>query len=91
MRARFTIAAPAWGRARAYAEATNRTPSELICEALDQIQARYPKTPRCNETCEERVMARILANLAPRVPAGTFGVQLGKARMASGGREGGAS
>jgi hypothetical protein len=72
MRARFTIADSAWGRAQAYAEATNRTPSELICEALDQIQARYPKTPRCNGTCEERVIARILADLASQVPAGTF-------------------
>jgi hypothetical protein len=70
-RRRFTIDDAQWGRALEYAKLTNRTPSQLICEALDQIQTRYPKTPRCNGTCEERVTARILADLASRVPAGT--------------------
>lgn len=71
MRPRFTIDREAWVRACAYAEATHRTPSELVVEALEQIQARYPKTPRCDESMEERVAARVLALLASRVPAGT--------------------
>lgn len=77
MRVRITIDPEKWNRALAYAKDTNRSPSELVCEALDQIQARYPKTPRCNKTCEERVIARILASLASGVPAGTLGGQSG--------------
>ena len=76
MRIRFTIDSASWKRACEYAEATNRTFTELVCEALDQLQARYPKRPRCDATCEERVMARVLAQLTPQVHAGTSGADL---------------
>jgi hypothetical protein len=73
MRVRFTAKSSEWwDGVLAYAEATNRTPSELVCEALDQIQARYPKRPRSNESEEERIIRRILDRLPPRVPAGTL-------------------
>jgi len=71
-RRRFTIDDARWARACEYAEATNRTPSELICEALDQIEARYPKHAKINETDEDRIITRIMAKLALQVPAGTF-------------------
>lgn len=63
MRARFTIPSAAWGRARAYAEATNRTPSELICEALDQIQKRYPRGFHTAETDLDILAAKVAEKL----------------------------
>lgn len=75
MRPRITIPDAAWKRACEYAEATHRNPSQLVVEALEQMQARYPKRPRIDADAEERIVARILEKLAPQVPAGTFGGQ----------------
>lgn len=75
MRPRFTIDADRWKCACEYAAATNRTPSELVVEALDQIQARYPKKARRNESDVERLAVQVAALLGLQVPAGTFGVK----------------
>ena len=72
-RVRFTIDPERWARACEYAEATNRTPSELVCEALDQMQARYPKRPHTTETDLDALVSKIAARLGLRVPAGTSG------------------
>ena len=72
MRQRFTIDPAAWKRACEYAALTNRTPSELIVEALEQMQARYPKQPKIDDGMEERIFKRVLASLASQVPAGTL-------------------
>ena len=72
MRARFTISPEAWARAREYAKATNRTPSELVVEALEQIQARYPsKRHHATETDIDVLAGKVAAIIASKVPAGT--------------------
>lgn len=73
MRVRFTIDKDRWQRAYEYAEATNRTPSELIVEALDQIQARYPKRRQCAENDLDALCIKVAARLGLQVPAGTSG------------------
>jgi predicted transcriptional regulator len=73
MRIRFTIDDARWSRVQEYAEATNRTTSELICEALDQIQARYPKRRHAAETELDVLASKVAAILRLQVPAGTFG------------------
>jgi hypothetical protein len=61
-RRRFIIADDKWERVVEYAEDTHRTTSELICEALDQIMARYPKRHHCAETDIDS-LAQKVANL----------------------------
>lgn len=73
MRARFTIDKARWSRACEYAEATNRTPSELVAEALEQIQARYPKRRQCVETDLDVLAGKVARLLSLQVPAGTSG------------------
>ena len=71
MRPRFTIDADKWKRACEYAELTNRTPSELVVEALEQIQARYPKRRHASELTLEALadkVADIIALRYPQVP-----------------------
>jgi hypothetical protein len=80
MRVRFSIDSAKWTDALAYAEATNRSPSELICEALDQIQARYPKRRHATETSLIELAVKVADILGLQVPAGTF---TGKDRVAS--------
>ena len=41
-RRRVTIPDDLWNRACQYAKDTNRSTSELVCESLEQIMARYP-------------------------------------------------
>lgn len=72
MRVRITIEPCVWKRACAYASATHRTPSELVAEALEQIQARYPKCPKSIETDLDVLAAKVAEKLALRVPAGTL-------------------
>lgn len=72
MRVRFTIDNDRWARAREYAEATNRTPSELVAEALDQMQARYPKRRQCVETDLDVLAAKVAEKLGLQVHAGTL-------------------
>jgi tRNA A37 N6-isopentenylltransferase MiaA len=74
-RRRFTIDDARWSRALEYAEATNRTPSELVCEALDQIQARYPKRRHATETDVDVLAGKVAGLLGLRVPAGTLSVK----------------
>jgi hypothetical protein len=61
MRPRFTISTEKWKRACEYAEATNRTPSELVNEALDQIQSRYPKPKKAIETYDLSLLVEKVA------------------------------
>ena len=72
MRPRFTITPEKWRKACEYAKATNRTPSELVAEALEQIQARYPKRRQCAESELDVLADKVAAILAPRVLAGTY-------------------
>ena len=72
MRVRFTTDKAAWARACEYAKATNRTPSELVSEALDQIQARYPKRRGCDETGIGALRAEVRALRRLVVQAGTY-------------------
>jgi hypothetical protein len=72
MRVRFTIDGEAWKRAVEYAGATHRTPSELVVEALEQMQARYPKKAKIDAETEERIARRVLTLLRATVPAGTL-------------------
>jgi hypothetical protein len=64
MRPRFTTTADKWRKACEYAEATNRTPSELVNEALDQIQSRYPKPKKAIETYD---LALLVEKVAERL------------------------
>lgn len=73
---RFAIDAADWDRACEYAKATNRTPSELVAESLDQIQARYPKRRQYVETDLDVLAAKVARLLASQVPAGTSGANL---------------
>ena len=73
VRVRFSIEKLRWQKACEYAEATNRTPTELICEALEQMQTRYPKRPRCTETELDVLAAKVASKLSLQVPAGTSG------------------
>jgi hypothetical protein len=61
MRVRFTIDSERWEKALAYAKATNRTSSELICEALDQIEARYPKRPQAGPKGGDASLSHLMA------------------------------
>jgi hypothetical protein len=70
-RRRFIIADDKWDRVVEYAEDTNRTTSELICEALDQIMARYPKRRHATECDLDALaikVAEIIALRYPQVP-----------------------
>ena len=71
MRVRFSIDSEAWKRACEYAESTHRTPSELICEALAQIEARYPKRRHETEKDFDVLVSQVAAKLGLQVPAGT--------------------
>lgn len=73
MRVRFTTDKAAWDRACKYAKATNRTPSELVAEALEQIQARYPKRRQGAETGIDALRAEVRALRRLVVQAGTSG------------------
>lgn len=77
MRVRFTTDKAAWARACEYAKATNRTPSELVAEALEQIQARYPKRRGYTETELDVLCSKVAVKLGLRVPAGTLGANPG--------------
>ena len=72
MRVRFSIETEAWRRACEYAELTHRTPSELVVEALEQIQARYPKRRHMAESDLDELALRIAQKLGLQVPAGTL-------------------
>lgn len=72
MRRRFTIDEDRWHKALEYAKATNRTPSELICEALDQMQARYPKRRQEPKYSNMALAADVAKILRLQVPAGTL-------------------
>jgi hypothetical protein len=68
MRPRFTIDSKAWKRACEYAEATHRTPSELVVIALEQIQARYPKPKKAIETYDLDLLAdKVAERLKERI------------------------
>ena len=73
IRPRFTITPEKWRKACDYAKATNRTPSELVVEALEQIQARYPKRHHCAESELDDMVAKVSARLGLQVQAGTSG------------------
>lgn len=73
MRPRFTITPEKWRKACDYAKATNRTPSELVVEALEQIQARYPKRHHCAESELDDIVSKVSARLGLQVQAGTSG------------------
>jgi predicted RNA-binding protein with PIN domain len=72
MRVRFTITSDRWEQAKEYAKATNRTTSELINEALEQIQARYSKRHRSPAESELDALSVLVADRLSRVPAGTY-------------------
>lgn len=72
MRVRFTVDKAAWTRACEYATATHRTPSELVVEALEQMQARYPKRRQYTETEVDAMVIQVAAKLGLQVPAGTL-------------------
>jgi hypothetical protein len=76
MRPRFTIADDAWKRACQYAADTHRTPSELVVEALEQLQARYPKRHRTIAEAEFDALCEKVALRLSTVPAGTSGGNL---------------
>lgn len=70
MRVRFSIDKTEWQRACEYAAATHRTPSELVVEALEQMQARYPRKglqatridlDALADAVAERMQTRVLA------------------------------
>ena len=69
MRVRFTAKSLSWWKGvLQYAEDTNRTPSELICEALDQIQARYPKRRQATQTDMDAICNEIAKRFSLRYP-----------------------
>jgi hypothetical protein len=74
MRVRFTAKSREWWDAvMDYAEATNRTPSELVCEALDQIQARYPKkSAKASDTDLSALASRVVDIIVQRYPQVPF-------------------
>jgi hypothetical protein len=73
MRVRITVGSAVWwDKVLAYATDTNRTPSELVCEALEQIMARYPKRRQCVETDLDVLAAKVAKKLSLHVPAGTL-------------------
>jgi hypothetical protein len=71
LRVRLTVDGGIWRRAVVYAADTNRTPAELVDEALEQIMARYPRRRQAAETDVEALAAKVAEILATRVPAGT--------------------
>jgi len=63
MRIRFTPKSLEWWNTVCqYAADTHRSPSELICEALEQIMARYPKR-RHSVDLDLDVLADKVANI----------------------------
>ena len=76
MRVRFTIAHEKWAAAEQYAKDTNRSTSELICEAIDQLMARYPKRRHATETDLDVLTDKVAKKLRlryPQVPPGSKG------------------
>ena len=68
MRARITIDTELWQRVCQYAKDTNRTTSELICESLEQIMARYPKRRHLTETDLNELSDKVATIIALRYP-----------------------
>jgi hypothetical protein len=69
MRVRITVGSPVWWeKVLAYATDTNRTPSELVCEALDQIMARYPKRRHGAECGLDALAIKVAEKLGLRYP-----------------------
>ena len=68
MRVRFSIDPAAWARACEYAELTHRSPSELVVEALEQLQARYPKRRHASETDIDALVDEVCKRIALRYP-----------------------
>lgn len=80
MRVRFSIDKDDWRRACEYAEATHRTPSGLIVEALDQMQARYPrKGLQATRIDMDAIVAAVVEKMQGRVLAGTLSGTEGRA------------
>ncbi len=71
-RVRFSIDAEAGSRAKQYAKDTHRNTTEMICEALEQLQARYPKRPHGTQTDLDALASKVAAILRLHVPAGTL-------------------
>jgi hypothetical protein len=73
-RRRFTRDADKWEFDCEYAKATNRTPTQLINEALDQMEARYPiKRRHATEVDLDTLASKVAAIIASQVRAGTLG------------------
>jgi len=75
-RRRVTIPDDLWNRACQYAKDTNRSTSELVCESLEQIMARYPVKRNSHKSAEVDIhalaleVAEILRLRYPQVPSG---------------------
>jgi hypothetical protein len=78
-RRRVTIPDDLWSRICQYAKDTNRSTSELVCEALEQIMARYPVKRNGPKSTEIDIhalaheVADILRLRYPQVPSGPSG------------------
>jgi len=63
VRKRFTMSASILTQAEAYARADNRTFSELVCEAVRQMMARYPKARKNGQFAGEKSLVEKVADL----------------------------
>jgi len=63
VRKRFTMSASLLTQAEAYARADNRTFSELVCEAVRQMMARYPKARKNGQFAGEKSLVEKVADL----------------------------
>jgi hypothetical protein len=72
IRVRFTTRSQEfWNTVLQYAKDTNRTPSELVNEALEQMMARYPKRrheAKFDLDALADKVATIIAQRYPQVP-----------------------
>lgn len=67
LRVRLTLNRATWKNALEYADATHRSPSELVEEAIDQIMARYPKRPRSDATDLDALAAKVAKILSAKI------------------------
>lgn len=67
VRKRFTMSASLLAQAETYARADNRTFSELVCEAVRQMMARYPKAQKNDPFPGEKPLVEKVAELERKI------------------------
>lgn len=67
VRKRFTMSGSLLAQAEAYARADNRTFSELVCEAVRQMMARYPKAQKNGQFAGEKPLVEKVADLERKI------------------------